>query len=64
MTTWPDYRVTGRAIALAMEHDETSVHLRSIFDLCDQDRDGVVSVEEFRELGQKHFGTAEVSTRV
>lgn len=30
--------------------------LKGIFDLCDRDHDGVISVEEFRSLGQQHLG--------
>ena len=33
-------------------------HLKSIFDLCDEDHDGVISVNEFRLLCHQHLGAA------
>lgn len=30
--------------------------LKWIFDLCDQDHDGLITVEEFRSLGQHYLG--------
>lgn len=35
-------------------------HLREIFDLCDSDRDGVITAEDFRLIGQEHFGKTQV----
>lgn len=35
-------------------------HLKTIFDLCDRDKDGCISAEEFRTIGQEHFGDTQV----
>ena len=34
--------------------------LREIFDLCDADRDGVITTRDFRKIGQDHFGKTQV----
>ena len=45
-----------------MEEGKSAVeHLRMIFDLCDRDRDGVITAEDFRLIGQQHFGKTQVS---
>ena len=38
-------------------------HLKTIFDLCDRDRDGCISAEEFRTIGLEHFGDTQVLSR-
>ena len=35
-------------------------HLKTIFDLCDQDKDGCISAEDFRSIGLEHFGKTQV----
>ena len=48
-----------------MEEQSTSSvlqnNLRTIFDLCDQDRDGVIAVQDFERIGRDHFENAQVS---
>ena len=34
--------------------------LRYVFDLCDGDKDGVISVDEFRQIGRHHFDKTKV----
>ena len=36
-------------------------HLRMIFDLCDTDRDGIITADDFRLIGHEHFGKTQVS---
>ena len=36
-------------------------NLRTIYDLCNPDRDGVIAVAEFRRIGQQHFGRTQVT---
>lgn len=36
-------------------------HLKTIFDMCDQDKDGCISAEDFRSIGLEHFGKAQVT---
>ena len=43
------------------EGGEALEQLRLIFNLCDRDRDGVISVEEFRQIGREHFDKTQVS---
>lgn len=46
-----------------MEEGNSAVeHLKLIFDLCDGDRDGVITAEDFRHIGQEHFGKTQVGT--
>lgn len=40
---------------------EQMSQMREIFDLCDQDNDGVIYASDFREIGQEHFENPEVS---
>lgn len=35
-------------------------HLKVIFDLCDQDKDGLITAEDFRSIGQEYFGRTQV----
>lgn len=35
--------------------------MKIIFDLCDQDKDGVICAEDFRKIGQEHFEKPHVS---
>ena len=35
-------------------------HLRLIFNLCDQDKDGFITAQDFRSLGNEHFGNSQV----
>lgn len=35
-------------------------HLKTIFDLCDRDKDGCISVQEFKTIGLEHFGDTQV----
>ena len=37
--------------------------MRVIFDLCDQDNDGLISAQDFREIGREHFQKPDVSTK-
>ena len=41
--------------------DEALDQLRVIFDLCDSDKDGFISVDDFRRLGSEHFDKTQVS---
>ena len=34
--------------------------LKLIFDLCDQDKDGLITAQDFRSLGNEHFGNSQV----
>ena len=43
------------------EGGESLEQLRFVFNLCDTDRDGVISVEEFRRIGLDHFDRTKVS---
>ncbi len=49
-------------MALDTETDELGVspieQLRSVFDLCDRDSDGLLTVNEFRTLSHQFLGTA------
>jgi Ca2+-binding EF-hand superfamily protein len=38
-------------------------HLKLIFNLCDQDKDGFISAQDFRSLGNEHFGNSQVSEK-
>ena len=38
-------------------------HLRLIFNLCDQDKDGFITAQDFRSLGNEHFGNSQVRER-
>lgn len=40
----------------ALQHN-----LRTIFDLCDQDKDGVIAVRDFERIGRDHLENAQVS---
>lgn len=35
-------------------------HLKTIFDLCDRDKDGCISAQEFRIIGLEYFGDTQV----
>ena len=52
-------------IALPMELESGSKsgseHLKLIFDLCDQDKDGLITAEDFRSIGHEYFGRTQVS---
>ncbi len=37
-------------------------HLKTIFDLCDRDKDGCISVQEFKNIGLEYFGETQVRT--
>ncbi|CAI8011727.1 hypothetical protein GBAR_LOCUS7524 [Geodia barretti] len=37
------------------EEEDSLEQLRFVFNLCDRDRDGVISVDEFRQIGRDHF---------
>ena len=39
-------------------------NLREIFDLCDRDRDGYITAQDFRSIGNEHFGNAQVLERI
>lgn len=41
--------------------DEALDQLRFVFNLCDDDQDGVISVDEFRRIGYDHFDKTKVS---
>ena len=43
--------------------EEALEQLRIIFNLCDSDRDGVISVDDFRRIGSEHFDKTQVSKR-
>ena len=43
--------------------EEALEQLRIIFNLCDSDKDGVISVDDFRRIGSEHFDKSQVSTR-
>ena len=34
--------------------------LRHVFNLCDSDQDGVISVDDFRSIGREHFDKTKV----
>lgn len=36
-------------------------HLKTIFDLCDRDKDGCISAQDFKSIGLEHFGETQVS---
>lgn len=44
----------------AGEDGEALEQLKFIFNLCDSDEDGVISVEEFRKIGLDHFDKTQV----
>lgn len=46
------------------EDGEALEQLRCIFNLCDSDEDGVISVEEFRKIGHDHFDKTQVISRL
>ena len=35
-------------------------NLKEIFDLCDRDRDGYITAQDFRRIGKEHFGNTQV----
>lgn len=35
--------------------------MKVIFDLCDQDNDGLIYAKDFRKIGQEHFEKPDVS---
>lgn len=35
--------------------------MKVIFDLCDQDNDGLINAQDFRKIGQEHFENQHVS---
>lgn len=40
-----------------MENPQDDVdRFRAIFDLCDEDKDGYIDVDHFKELAKDHFG--------
>ena len=46
-----------------MEQEQSaSEHMKFIFDLCDADNDGVITVEDFRRIGLEHLAKSQVST--
>ena len=46
-----------RAIVCDMENPQDNVdRFRAIFDLCDEDKDGYIDVDHFKELAKDHFG--------
>ena len=50
---------TGKACAFIcdMENPQDDVdRFRAIFDLCDEDKDGYIDVDHFKELAKDHFG--------
>ena len=42
------------------EDGEALEQLRFVFDLCDRDEDGIISVDEFRRIGRDHFDKTKV----
>ena len=36
-------------------------HMKEIFDLCDQDNDGLICAQDFKKIGQDHFEKPHVS---
>ena len=44
----------------ADEDREALEQLRFVFNLCDGDQDGVISVDEFRQIGRDHFDKTKV----
>lgn len=40
--------------------EEALEELRYVFNLCDSDQDGVISVEDFRKIGREHFDKTKV----
>ena len=38
--------------------------LRFVFNLCDRDMDGVISVDDFRQIGRDHFDKTKVSSQL
>ena len=64
-------RVCGFIVPMAsierhVEHTEDSpgrsneANLKEIFDLCDRDRDGYITAQDFRSIGKEHFGNTQV----
>lgn len=35
-------------------------NLKEIFDLCDRDKDGYITAQDFRSIGEEHFGNTQV----
>ncbi len=35
-------------------------HLKTIFDLCDRDKDGCISAQDFKSIGLEQFGETQV----
>ena len=59
-------RVIRMSVEEGMESDSSPArsgedHLKLIFDLCDQDKDGFITAQDFRSLGNEHFGNTQVS---
>ena len=56
---------SASVVTVTMEEQSTSSslqhNLRTIFDLCDQDRDGVIAVRDFERIGRDHLENAQVS---
>ena len=42
------------------EDGDALEQLRFIFNLCDSDKDGFISVDEFRRIGHDHFDKTQV----
>eukprot|EP00731_Ephydatia_muelleri_P025507 Em0017g590a len=54
---------SASVVTVTMEEQSTSSslqhNLRTIFDLCDQDRDGVIAVRDFERIGRDHLENAQ-----
>ena len=50
-------------VAMRMEQSLKSGidQMRVIFDLCDQDNDGLICAQDFREIGREYFEKPDVS---
>ena len=45
---------------MPMEVNSSVEQMKFIFDLCDQDNDGLIHAQDFREIGQAHFEKPQV----
>ena len=43
------------------EDGDALEQLRYVFDLCDSDEDGIISVDDFRRMGRDHFDKSKVT---
>ena len=54
----------GRTLRGRRMTDEALEQLRFVFNLCDSDQDGIISVDEFRKIGHDHFDKTKASVAI